>query len=216
MTKLIIFDLDGTLLDTIYDLAHSCNYALQLHRYPTHPVEAYRFFVGNGMNNLVKRALPEAERDDDTISCVKHDFLNYYFSHSTDFTQPYAGIPELLEALQQRGIALAVASNKIHSATQLLIERFFPSVRFAAVLGQREGVSIKPDPTIVNEILAIAGVTASEALYVGDSGVDVDTARNAGVPLIAVLWGFRPKEELKKNGATRLIKEPKELWSFVQ
>lgn len=211
MIKLVIFDLDGTLLDTIYDLAHSCNYALELNHYPTHPVEAYRFFVGNGMTKLVERALPEADRTSFTIAKVKKDFLAYYSDHSTEFTRPYPGISELLESLQANDYMLAVASNKIDSATQYLINKFFPYITFSTVLGQREEFPIKPDPAIVYEIMKNAGVSKEETLYVGDSGVDVETALNAGVKLVSVLWGFRPKEELKTKGATLFVEKAEEI-----
>lgn len=215
MIKLVIFDLDGTLLDTIYDLAHSCNYALELHHYPTHTAEAYRFFVGNGMNKLVERALPESDRNPATIAKVKRDFLLYYADHSTEFTRPYPGITNLLETLQNKGIKLAVASNKIDSATKYLIKRFFPHIEFSTVLGQREDFPIKPDPAIVYEILRNADADKEESLYIGDSGVDVETALNAGVPLVSVLWGFRPKAELADKGASLFVEEAEEILKHV-
>ncbi|MBP1640883.1 MAG: phosphoglycolate phosphatase [Bacteroidetes bacterium] len=211
MTKLIIFDLDGTLLDTIYDLAHSCNYALALHHYPTYPVEAYRFFVGNGMNKLVERVLPDSDRNADKIARVKKDFLAYYPDHATEHTRPYPGITKLLESLQQKGIKLAVASNKINDTTQFLIKHFFPQIHFITVLGQRDDFPIKPNPSIVFEILKETNVLKNETLYVGDSGVDVETALNAGVPLISVLWGFRPKTELEEKGATVFVKNAEDI-----
>ena len=216
MTKLVIFDLDGTLLDTIYDLAYSCNYALQLHGYPVHEVEAYRYFVGNGMTKLIERALPEEARRTEIILRVKKDFLAYYSAHAMEYTQPYSGIVQLLDALQEKGLALAVASNKIDEATRFLIQRFFPHISFVAVFGQRETVPIKPDPVVVNDILSTAGVSKEETLYVGDSGVDVDTAFHAGVPFVGVLWGFRPQTELESKGATRFISKPEELLGYIE
>ncbi len=216
MIKLVIFDLDGTLLDTVYDLAHSCNYALELHHYPTHTAEAYRFFVGNGMNKLVERALPESDRNPATIAKVKRDFLLYYANHSTEYTRPYPGITKLLETLHNEGIKLAVASNKIDSATKYLIKRFFPHIEFSTVLGQREDFPIKPDPAIVYEIMKNADVDKAETLYVGDSGVDVDTALNAGVPLASVLWGFRPKEELQMKGANMFVVKAEEILGLLK
>jgi haloacid dehalogenase superfamily, subfamily IA, variant 1 with third motif having Dx(3-4)D or Dx(3-4)E len=215
MIKLVIFDLDGTLLDTIYDLAHSCNYALALHHYPTHPVEAYRFFVGNGMNKLVERALPDSDRDADTIARVKKDFLSYYTDHATEFTRPYPGITDLLEALQKKQIMLAVASNKIDPATQFLIKHFFPQINFTTVRGQQDNFPIKPDPSIVFEMLNGANVLKEETLYVGDSGVDVETALLAGVHLATVLWGFRPKAELEEKGATLFIEKAEEILNIL-
>ncbi len=216
MIKLVIFDLDGTLLDTISDLAHSCNYALTLHHYPTYPVEAYRFFVGNGMNKLVERVLPESDRDTDTIARVKRDFLSYYTNHAIEFTQPYPGITELLETLQKRKVMLAVASNKVDPATQYLIAHFFPQIHFSTILGQRENFPIKPDPAIVDEIIKHTDVKKEETLYIGDSGVDVETALNAGVNLAAVLWGFRPKAELEEKGATIFIEKTEEILTLLQ
>jgi phosphoglycolate phosphatase len=215
MTKLVIFDLDGTLLNTIDDLAHSANYALQLHHYPTHPVEAYRFFVGNGMNKLIERALPETDRLEETIQRVKSDFMEYYSAHSTEHTHPYPGITLLLEQLMQRNITLAVASNKVHSATEHLIQRFFPHIDFRIVLGQREDFPTKPDPAIVDEILSKTSIAREETLYVGDSGVDMTTAQNAGVRAVAVLWGFRPKAELEAKGATRFASTTEEVLLFL-
>ena len=215
MTKLVIFDLDGTLLDTIEDLALSSNFALQLHHYPTHPVEAYRFFVGNGMNKLIERALPETDRSPDIIKKVKSDFMEYYTAHATEHTHPYPGVTQLLEQLQQNGIQLAVASNKAHSATVHLIRRFFPAINFQVILGQREDVPTKPHPAIVEEILSRTGINREQTLYVGDSGVDMETALNAKVPVVGVLWGFRPQVELEAKGATRFAATAEEVLSFL-
>lgn len=200
-TKLIIFDLDGTLLDTIADLARAANYALRCNGYPEHPIEAYRFFVGNGINNLIKRALPEPDRTEENVLRLRRDFVEYYNDHNADLTRPYPGIVPLLEKLQREGIVLAVASNKYQQATQTLVARYFPSVDFCAVFGQREGVPIKPDPQIVYDILSASRADKDWTVYVGDSGVDMKTALSAGIKSIGVLWGFRPKEELEETGA---------------
>jgi phosphoglycolate phosphatase len=215
MTRLVIFDLDGTLLDTIEDLGTSTNYALALHGFPTHSIDAYRFFVGNGMTKLIERALPETARDESTIIRVKSDFMRYYAAHAEAKTKPYPGIPELLHKLNEQNIALAVASNKVHAATVRLIGHFFPEIHFSVVLGQRENFPIKPDPAIVSQILHQTGVSREEALYVGDSGVDVRTAINAGVPAVAVLWGFRPKSELEEKGATCFASHPSDIISLI-
>lgn len=215
MIKLIIFDLDGTLLNTIEDLANSVNYALEQHHYPTHPVEAFHFFVGNGVNKMLERALPESERNSDNISMVKVDFIHHYFAHSEEFTKPYAGIPELLKKLSSEGFKLGVASNKVHQATEELIKRFFPEIEFSAVLGQRDGYPIKPDGGILNEIISIADVLKDDVMYVGDSGVDVATAFNAKVQFTGVLWGFRPQEELSQLGASRFARTPEELYQII-
>ncbi len=211
MIKLIIFDLDGTLLNTIEDLANSVNYALEQHHYPTHPVEAFNFFVGNGVNKMLERALPESQRNSDNVSMLKVDFIHYYFAHSEEFTKPYPGIPELLNKLYNEGFKLGVASNKVHQATEELIKRFFPKIEFSAVLGQRDGYPIKPDGGILNEIISLANVLKDEVMFVGDSGVDVATAFNAKVQFTGVLWGFRPQEELAKIGASQFARTPEEL-----
>lgn len=215
MKKLIIFDLDGTLLDTIEDLANSVNYALSLHNFPTHPVSAFNFFIGNGLNKLLERALPEASRNQDNISMLKADFITHYYSHSDEFTKPYPGISALLKKLSDEEFQLAIASNKIHQATVDLAKRFFPDIEFVAVLGQRDGYAVKPNPSILEEIIEIAGVQKSEVLYVGDSGVDVATANNTQVDFTGVLWGFRPRKELEDVGATRFVNTTGELYSII-
>ena len=179
MKKLVIFDLDGTLLNTIADLAQSTNHALQALGYPTHDTSAYPFMVGNGINKLFERALPEGENTQENVLRVRAEFIPYYNLHNADLSRPYPGIPQLLDALQAKGIQIAVASNKYQEATTKLIAHYFPGIRFCAVLGQREGIPVKPDPAIVHDILKQAQVSPEEVLYVGDSGVDMQTARNA-------------------------------------
>ena len=198
MKKLVIFDLDGTLLNTIADLAHSTNYALNKLGYPTHENEKYNFMVGNGIDKLFERALPEEEKSKENVLRVRKEFVPYYDIHNADDSRPYPGIPELLSYLQDAGVQIAVASNKYQAATQKLVDHYFPEIHFTAVLGQREGVKVKPDPIIVSDILEIAKVAKEEALYVGDSGVDMQTAANAGVTACGVTWGFRPRTELEE------------------
>lgn len=211
MKKIVIFDLDGTLLNTIADLATATNQALQHFGYPTHSIEAYRFFVGNGINKLFERALPETERTEANVLRIRSQFIPYYNVHNADFSTPYPGIPEVLHTLQSHGILLAVASNKYQSATEKLIAHYFPSIHFDAVLGQREGIPIKPDPTIVNDILQATGLSATDALYVGDSGVDMQTALHAGVDAVGVTWGFRPRTELEAFQPMAIINRAEEL-----
>lgn len=215
MTKLIIFDLDGTLLNTIGDLANAANFALNSYNFPSHSEDAYRFMVGNGINKLLERSLPEANRDADTISMVRNEFLKYYFEHADEQTRPYVGIPELIDQLQADGYLLGVASNKIQEGTTQHVSHFFPHIQFTAVLGQRDNHPVKPHPSILEEIIAKAGVTIAETLYVGDSGVDVTTALNADVPFVGVLWGFRPEEELSAAGATRFVDHPLDILKLL-
>ncbi len=215
MIKLVIFDLDGTLLNTIQDLAGSTNYALRQCGFPEHETEAYNYFVGNGIKKLFERALPENERTSENIEKMKRFFLAHYTQNNTCLTRPYPGIPELLEQLRLRGVALAVASNKYQEGTEKLVRYYFENITFSAILGQREGVPVKPDPAIVKEILSLSGVTESETLYVGDSGVDMQTAMAAQVVSAGVTWGFRPRKELEENGACHLVDSPAEILSLV-
>jgi phosphoglycolate phosphatase len=216
MTKLVIFDLDGTLLDTIEDLANSVNYALEQYKYPTHPIEAYQFFIGNGVNKLLERALPEDKRNADFVSMLKVKFIKHYFAHSEELTRPYPGITELLNKLYNEGYQLGVASNKVHAATVELVNRFFPNIEFTAIFGQRNGYPVKPNPGILDEIIEMAKVEKSEVMYVGDSGVDVATALGAKVPFTGVLWGFRPRRELEEVGAARFAATAEELYEIIK
>lgn len=215
MKKLIIFDLDGTLLNTIADLAHSTNHALQVLGYPTHEVASYNFMVGNGINKLFERALPEGEKTEENVLRVRKEFLLHYDRYNADESRPYPGIPELLEALQNKGHKLAVASNKYQAATEKLIAHYFPGIRFVAVFGQREGVKVKPDPTVVYDILQIADVPKEEVLYIGDSGVDMQTAINSGVTSCGVTWGFRPRTELESFCPDFIVDKAEAVLSIV-
>ena len=215
MKKLVIFDLDGTLLDTIADLAAAANYALQQLGYPTHPVDTIRTYVGNGINKLLERSLPEAERNEEKVMQMRSHFVPYYDKHNADLSRPYPGIVALLEELQHRGVMIAVASNKYQAATAELVKHYFPTIDFIEVLGQREGIAVKPDPTIVFDILKKAEVQPEEVLYVGDSGVDMQTAINSGVDAVGVAWGFRPKAELESFCPKGIIDKAEELLEFV-
>jgi len=211
---IIIFDLDGTLLNTIDDLGYACNYALEKEGYPTFPIEAYPAKVGNGINNLIRRALPEPERTEENILRVRAHFVPYYNAHNCNYTRPYEGIPELVTALKAQGHLLAVASNKYQAATEKIVNHFFPGI-FDVILGEREGVERKPNPQIVYDILERLGVQNTEygvqTLYVGDSLVDRDTARNANVPFIACSWGFVPREKLVEAGIDHIIDKPQQM-----
>lgn len=211
MKKLIIFDLDGTLLNTIADLAQSVNHALQTLGYPVHEESAYNFMVGNGINKLFERALPEGEKTEENVLRVRREFIPFYNEHNADKSRPYPGISKLLEEMQEKGIQLAVASNKYQSATAKLIAHYFPTIPFIAVFGQREGIPVKPDPTIVHDILDIAQVAKEDVLYVGDSGVDMQTAANAGVTACGVTWGFRPRTELEAFHPTHIVDKAEDI-----
>ncbi len=206
-----IFDLDGTLLDTLGDLAASVNHALRTHGLPEHSIDDVRRFVGNGVRKLMERAVPDGAANplfDETFAT----FRQYYMAHSLDTTRPYEGIPETLEALKARGCHLAVVSNKMMAATQELCYHFFPSTIEVAI-GEDEaaGIRRKPAPDTVFAALKALGVGKENAVYVGDSDVDIQTARNAGIPCISVLWGFRDRDFLLQNGAETFISTPSEL-----
>lgn len=212
MIKLCIFDLDGTLLNTLEDLADASNHVLSAHHFPTHPVDAYRYFVGNGMPTLIRRILPEEHRNDETIfnTCFT-EFLDYYTLHMHDKTTVYEGLSDVLETIQNQGVKLAVATNKVHSALAPLMAGFFPNIRWDALFGQRAGVPVKPDPQIVYDILAATNCTPEEALYFGDTAVDMDTAHRAGLKAVGVLWGYRPRTELEEAHAEIIIEKPKDI-----
>jgi phosphoglycolate phosphatase len=229
-SKMAIFDLDGTLLNTIDDLGYACNHALVACGYPTHAIEEYPRLVGNGVNKLIERALPEGEKDEETVLRVRAHFVPYYDAHNCDYTRPYEGIPELLATLKARGYKLAVASNKYQAATEKIVTHFFPGI-FDIILGERTGVPRKPDPQIVKDIMhsltGEAGLSAQRSvsvavcqpegrsIYIGDTLVDRDTAANAGLPFIACSWGFVPREQLVEAGCTTIIDNPMELLNIL-
>ena len=205
----IIFDLDGTLLNTIDDLGYACNYALEQTGYATHPIADYPRMVGNGINNLIRRALPESERTEENILRVRAHFVPYYNTHNCDYTRPYDGIPELLTTLKAQGHQLAVASNKYQAATEKIVNHFFPGI-FDVILGERDGIERKPNPQIVYDILSPFTFHLSP-LYIGDSLVDRETAENANVPFVACSWGFVSRETLIENGVGRIIDKPENI-----
>lgn len=216
MIKLAIFDLDGTLLDTLGDIAGACNHALTVCGYPTHEVGEYRMFVGSGIMNLFRRALPEEQRTEGMVMKMRDAFVQYYDVHKDDMTRPYPGIEGLLDELTAKGIRLAVASNKYQEATEELVTRYFGTYRFACVLGQREGHPIKPDAGIIFEAMASCeGVRPDEVIYCGDSDVDMQTGINAGVKTAGVTWGFRSREELAAYSPCLLADNPEEIHNFI-
>mgnify|MGYP002623665428 CR=1 FL=1 len=224
--KIVIFDLDGTLLNTIDDLGYACNHALQQSGLPVYPIERYPSMVGNGVRKLIERALLpmyESGRLADSgeteiktmIETVMTHFVPYYDTHNCVYTHPYKGIPELLKGLKQQGYMLAVASNKYQSATQNIVNHFFPDT-FDAIFGEREGIPRKPNPRIVYDILQTLNIaeTSSSSIYVGDSLVDRDTATNAGMPFVACSWGFVSRDVLIEGGVEHIINNPLNLLNF--
>lgn len=212
--ELIIFDLDGTLLDTLEDLADSGNYILRKYGFPEHKLDSYRYFVGDGIRKLIERILPEDKRNEEFIDEVKKEFMIYYGEHKYDKTTPYKGIIELLETLQKRTIKLAVASNKTHEIIEHVMDYYFPTIHFDAVFGQRKGIPVKPNPTIVYDILNKTNISKENTLYVGDTSIDMLTASNSGLKSVGVLWGFRTKEELLQAGADFIIEKPEKLLGY--
>lgn len=206
MKTAIIFDLDGTLLDTLGDLRDAANDALRRRGLPLRTTEEIRRFVGNGVRNLMRRCLPAGSPDEE-IDAALADFKAYYAAHLCDTTAPYDGIPELLTVLRKRGIKVGVLSNKLDSATQQLICHYFYG-KVDVAFGEHSGVPRKPDPTSCRMVMEQLGVRPEEVLYVGDSGVDMRTARNAGLTAVGVTWGFRSRSELIDNGADLLADLP--------
>lgn len=206
-----IFDLDGTLLDTLTDLEASTNYALRTHGMPEHTIDEVRRFVGNGVRILMERAVPDGT-DNPLFDEAFATFRQHYMEHSLDTTRPYEGVPEMLAALKAKGCHLAVVSNKMMAATQELCRHFFPeTIEVAIGENEAEGIRKKPAPDTVIAALRQLGVGEEGAVYVGDSDVDIDTARNSNLPCISVLWGFRDRDFLLQHGASTLISAPKEL-----
>lgn len=214
---LIIFDLDGTLINTIDDLGQACNHALSACGFPTHTIEDYPRLVGNGINKLIERALPEQHRNETTVLRLREYFVPFYDKHNCDLARPYNGIPELLKALKAAGHTLAVASNKYQAATEKIVAHFFPNT-FDVVLGERVDVPRKPDPQIVWDILASLPSTINHqpsTLYVGDSLVDAATAKASNLPFVACTWGFCTKEQLLTAQPDYMITHPLELLNII-
>lgn len=214
MKQLVIFDLDGTLLNTIADLGNACNYALKSMGFSPHPLSAYNYMVGNGVRKLMERAEPDATSD--TIDELLRHFREYYDEHCTDLTQPYPGIPELLQTLREQGIRVAVTSNKYQKAVDKIIAHYFGDIEFAAILGEVPERPKKPDPSIVFEALSLCPTPKNDVLYVGDSAVDMETARRACVESVGVTWGFRPVSELRTAYADNIVSTPDEILTIAE
>ena len=213
--QLIIFDLDGTLLNTIGDLAVGCDHMLSLRGLPTHSYEEYCTFVGNGIMRLVERALPEELRTEEYVKAARRDFVEFYIDNIDNHTVPYEGMVELVEQLQTKGAKLAVASNKFQAGTEKLIRKFFPTIEWVEICGNREGVPLKPDTALVDMIIEKAGVERKNCTMVGDSAVDIHTARNATIRSVGVSWGFRSREELEQAGADHITDTVEELTTLL-
>jgi phosphoglycolate phosphatase len=215
MKSLVIFDLDGTLLNTIDDLGAASNYALAQAGYPTHHISSYPHFVGNGITRLLERVVPAGEDNPENIAKLREIFTGYYNEHLADFTRPYPGITELVDELASRNVAMAVASNKYIEATRALVTHFFPNTPWVAIEGQRTGVPVKPDPSIVFGILSQHPTPKANTIYVGDSAVDMETARRAAIESVGVSWGFRTVRELNEAYADHIIDSPQQLLSLL-
>lgn len=211
MYKTYIFDLDGTLLSTLGDLAASCNYALRTNGMPERTIDEVRVFVGNGVKKLMERAVPNGE-DNPAFEKTYSDFRKHYMEHNLDTTKPYDGVMDLLKELNSRGKKVAVVSNKFYAATQELCRHFFGNLVQVAI-GEREDIRKKPAPDTVIEAMRQLGVTTEGAVYIGDSDVDIETARNSGMPCISVLWGFRDRDFLLQHGAKTLVDTPADILS---
>ncbi|MBR3971721.1 MAG: HAD-IA family hydrolase [Ruminococcus sp.] len=215
MKKIVIFDLDGTLVNSIYDLADCTNKALSMWNLPQNSLKEYYTFVGNGMENLIRTAMRDKGTDDELYRVVRRDFDSLYAEHCNDKTVPYEGIAELLKSLADKGIDTAVLSNKAQMYVPSVLHKAFPHHEFSLAWGQQEGIKRKPHGEGIEKLLETLGFTKDECVYIGDSDVDVITARNAGVDMIGVLWGFREKEELLENGAPYIAETPEELFEII-
>ena len=211
----ILFDLDGTLLDTLEDLGNAANRVLEKYDFPTHPLDTYRYFVGDGAAVLMKRALPENKRDIDIIGVCVQTFREEYGKGWNVKTRPYDGVSEMLDALTVGGLKMAVLSNKPDEFTKRCVTEFLPKWNFDMVLGQRNSLPLKPDPAGAMEIARCLNVIPSHFIYLGDTAIDMKTAVTAGMYPVGALWGFRTEKELLENGAQALIKRPQEILNLL-
>lgn len=215
MYKNIIFDLDGTILNTLEDLAAATNWVCTQHGWPAHEVEEYKYFVGNGAPKLLSRVVPDGvELTDALHRQLLEEFTRRYNAHKEDKTTVYAGMPQALKRLKEAGLTLAVLSNKPHGAAFPVVERYYPGV-FDAVQGALDGLPVKPDPTLLHRLMGELGATAADTLFVGDSNVDIRTAKNGGLTGCGVLWGFRTRAELEAEGADFIAETPEKLVELI-
>ena len=214
MYQNVIFDLDGTLLNTIDDLADASNYVCRLHGWPTHTVEEYKRFVGNGMAKLAERFAPEDWRTPEKVEQLLGEFMPYYDQHKQDKTAPYVGMPQALERLKAAGVHMAVLTNKADQMAAPVVNGYYPDV-FPMVQGAVKGFPTKPDPTLLHRLMSRMGAAPADTLFVGDSNVDIRTAKNGGLTSCGVLWGFRGRTELEQEGADFIVETPEELADLI-
>lgn len=215
MIKAVLFDLDGTLVNSLYDLADSTNYTLTQMGFPTHETERYKYFVGDGIPKLIERTLPVSERNEKTKAEALKIFMDYYRQHYVDKTVPYKGIKELLSNLKAEGLKLAVVSNKAQEMALTVTSKLLGD-EFSIVCGKQEGYPAKPDPTLTLKVIADLNVEPQSCVFIGDSGMDMLVAKNAGCTAVGVLWGFREETELLSNGANYTVKNPLEILTVVK
>lgn len=213
MYKYVIFDLDGTLLNTIDDLADTGNHVCTLHGWPTHTVDAFKLMVGNGIPKLVERFAPQGTSQE-VLDQAFQEFMDWYGVHKEDKTAPYAGMPEVTKALREAGVSIAVLSNKADVMAGPVVEHYYPGI-FPVVQGALPGLPTKPDPTLLHKLMDRLGATQEDTLFVGDSNVDIRTAKNGGLTGCGVLWGFRSREELEAAGADVIVSTPQELLDLI-
>ena len=214
MYQHVIFDLDGTLLNTIEDLADASNWVCRNHGWPTHSVEEYKYFVGNGMTQLVLRFSPPEWHSPEGLAIILREFMTYYDAHKADKTAAYAGMPEAVARMKEAGVSLAVLSNKADQMAGPVVEHYYPGL-FPLVQGALDGVPTKPDPTLLHKLMGRMGATKADTLFVGDSNVDIKTAKNGGLTSCGVQWGFRTRAELEEEGASIIVETPQELVQAV-
>jgi phosphoglycolate phosphatase len=212
----VVFDLDGTLLDTLEGIADAMNHVLQEHGWPAHPVQAYRRFIGGGMRAQVRHALPASQRQEEMITECLVAYRRTYNRLWQEKTRPYPGIPELLNTLTDKHIKMAVLTNKPQRITELCIQAFFPDETFTVIQGQRDHIPLKPDPAGSLDIAERLRVSPRACVFVGDSEIDIQTAVHAGMFPVGVLWGYRPEQELREHGAQAVIQHPGELLNILQ
>ncbi len=215
MIKAVLFDLDGTLVNSLEDLAFAVNRAINAIGYPTHEVEAFKYFVGDGIPMMIKRALPEEHRDEQTVARVREIFDEYYSVHYADKTYAYDGMVELVDTLKAKGYIVAVVTNKAQDMADIVVKGLYGE-RFNLIFGQRAGIPAKPDPTAALMAMEQLGVKPEECVFIGDSGMDVATAVNSGAVPVGELWGYRKEDELLQNGAKYIINNPTELLKIIE